>query len=427
MKRKVVISGVECITSLGKDVETTWRALTDGVSGISKIDRIDNVEKYQCQFGGEIKKFNAKKSGLTGTNTMLRYNQYELFTIFKAVTDYGWLSDLKEDTINCPVFFGNQCINLDEELFDTLIAISGENAHSLDFSKIGSNLQRFPPLNGVKLLPTLPTHFTAKKYNLHGSANVSYAGESSSIEALLRAAVNIEMGYYEKAIVASTFSPFSAHEFLWLSDSNIAKKTSMGNSPNKLIYPFDRRHDGIIFGEGSGVILIESEENARKNGRTILANIKGGSTNIFPGDDFYELTKHGFIKNIEATLSDCSIRNTDIDIIYCSAPSYPQWDNAEIEAIDEMWGRDSVQVTSSKANIGFLSCAAGLIDCIFAVQSINENKFAKTLNFEQLDNDLHIDCNKYFNAKVDNIQRCLINSAGSGAHYSSIILEKGCV
>lgn len=426
MERKVVVSGIGCITSLGNDVDSTWNALMEGASGISKIDRI-NVEQYQCQFGGEIKKFSAKKAGLTGTNTMLKYNQYEIFAIIKAITDYGWMQDLKDDAVNCPVYFGNQSINLDEELFDTLIAISGEQAHSLDFSKIGNNLQNFPPLNGVKLLPTLPTHFTSKQYDLHGSANVSYAGESSSIEALLRASVNIENGYYEKAIVASTFCPFSSHEFLWLSDSRLAKKTAANDDPKQLVFPFDKRHNGIIYGEGAGVILIESEESAKKNGRKILANICGGSTNVFPGSSFYTLEKDGFVKNMEATFRDCSLRNTDLDIIYCSAPSYPEWDNAEIEAIDEIWGADSVQLASSKANIGFLGCAAGIIDCILAVKSLNENTFVKPMNFEQLDPDLNINRGKYFNSWDCAIRRCLVNSAGAGAHYSSIILEKGCV
>ncbi|MBU3093585.1 hypothetical protein KPL35_16115 [Clostridium sp. CF011] len=426
MERKVVISGVGCMTSLGNDVGSTWNALMEGVSGINKIDRI-NVEQYQCQFGGEIKNFNARKAGLTGANLMLKYNQFEIFTIIKAITDYGWMDDLKDDTINCPIYLGNQSINLDEELFDTLIAISGEKADNLDFSRIGDNLKKFPPLNGVKLLPTLPTHFISKKYDLHGSANVSYAGESSSLEALLRASRDIEMGYYEKAIVASTFSPFASHEFLWLSDSNLAKKTAISDDSKQLVFPFDRRHDGIIFGEGAGVILIESEESARKNGRTILANICGGSTNVFPGNSFYTLTKEGFVKNMEATIRECSLRNTDMDIIYCSAPSYPEWDNAEIEAIDEIWRDDSVQVTSSKANIGFLGCAAGIIDCILAVKSLNENTFAKTMNFEQLDPSLNINYSKYFNFKNDVIQKCLINSAGSGGNYSSIILEKGSV
>lgn len=425
MERKVVITGLGCMTSLGNDVNSTWQALMNGESGIKRIEKI-NTQNYPCQFGGEIRNFNARKSGLTGTNTMLKYNQYEIYSVIKAVTDYNWMEDKADMTVNCPIYLGNQCINLDQELYDTLIAISGDGAEKLDFSVIGQNLRNFPPLNGIKLLPTLPTHFVAKRYDIHGSANISYAGESSSIESILHAVRDIEMGYYEKAIAASTFSPFSGHEFLWYSDSKLARKTTIDEEQSRLSCPFDKNHTGIIYGEGAGVILLESEESAVKNGRKILAYVSGGTTNVFPEEDFYELTQNGFIRNMKATLNDCSLNNTDIDLIYANAPSYAEWDNAEIEAVYDIWKEDSVCVTSSKANIGFLGCASGMVDCVLAVQSLNENRYVEPLNFEQLECGLNIDGSKYFGDRRRNtIQRCLINSAGAGAHYSSIILEKG--
>lgn len=424
VERNVVITGLECMTALGNDADSTWNALLKDVSGISKIDRF-NTEHYACQFGGQIKGFNARKSGLTSTNTMLKYNQYELFTIMKAVSKYNWIEDSNENNIDCPVYFGNQSINLDQDLYDTLINISGKDAENLNLSAIGSRLNEFPPLNGIKLLPTLPAHFTAKQYDLHGSANILYSGESSSIDSILHAVSDIEMGYYDKAIVASTFSPFSPHEFFWLTNSKLVKRTFYDHDESQLVFPFDKRHDGLVYGEGAGVILIESEQSARDNGRNILAYIGGGMTNNFPDQDFYTLNKEGFIKNLKATLSVSSLRPDDVDLIYANAPSYPDWDNPELEAIYEIWMEHDLSVTSSKSSIGFLGCAAGMIDCILAVKALNENTFARIKNFEQLDDSINFDCSKYFRSKNKDIQNCLINCAGIGAHYSSLILKKG--
>lgn len=423
MEKHVVITGLECITSLGNDIEEIWNSLLKGKSGISKIEKFD-TQKYPCQFGGEIKRFNARKAGLTGTNTMLKYNQYELVSIMKAIDKYNWIEDVNDQKINCPIYLGNQCINLDQELYDTLINISGDCAETLNLSVIGKNLNKFPPLNGIKLLPTLPTHFTAKSNDLHGSANISYAGESSSIEAILHAVRDIKMGYYEKAIVASTYGPFTPHEFLWLSNSIIARKTTYEDTPNRLMFPFDRRHKGIVYGEGAGVILIESERSAVENGRSILARIVGGTTNILPENDFFELSKNGFVSNIKSTLRECEVKSSDVNLVYANAPSYANWDNAEMEAIAEIWYGDSIAVTSSKSYLGFMGCAASMIDCILAVKSLNENSFAKLQNFEQPDSRVNFDYKKYFEYIPQNIARCLVNSAGVGAHYSSIILEK---
>lgn len=421
MKRSVVITGMESITSLGYDLDHTWDSLLNGISGIDKIDRFD-VNAYPCQFGGEIKNFSGRKFGLTGTNVMLKYNQYELYAVMKAIDRYKWRENI--DFENCPVYLGNQAINLDQELYDTLIKIAETTERFLDVPQIGRNLNKFPPLNGIRLLPTLPSHFIAKDNNIHGSANITYSGATSSIDALLHAERDIEMGYYEQAIVASTYTPFSAHEFLWISNLRISRKTNIEDNARELIYPFDRRHNGIVYGEGAGVILVETEESARKNNRKVLARLKGGATNVFPEDDFWKLSDTGFTRNLINTLEESELASSEIDLIYSNGTSYADWDNAEIKAIDKIWHDDSIAITSTKPNIGYLGCASGLIDCIFAIKSLSENKFAKILNFSDDKSELNGDISKYFSTTPTTIDKCLINSAGAGGQYSSIIIEK---
>lgn len=416
MKRNVVITGMECITSLGNDIEKTWEKIIKAENGIDKIERF-NVSQYPCQFGGEIKKFSARRSGLKRSNIMLKYNQYELVAVMQAIKRYKWFEDVNDQRENCAIYLGNQSINLDEELYETIINISEKNMKKIQLPNIGKNLDKFPPLNGIKLLPTLPTHFIAKEYNLHGSANVLYSGDVSSIEAILHAAWDIEAGYYEKAIVASTYNPFTPHEFLWLSNSKLARKTTPMDVSYQLSAPFSNKNEGIIYGEGAGALLIESEESAIQNNRNILAYIYGGTMHTFPEEDFFKLSKCGFRKHMEDTLEICSMKKEDISLLYANAPSYADWDNAEIEAIEEIWNENPIAVTSTKANIGFLGCAAGMIDCILAIKSINQNSFPKLRNAK-------MDYRQYFSEDRKYIDKCLINTAGIGGNYGSIIIGK---
>lgn len=143
MKRNVVITGMECITSLGNDIEETWEKIIKAENGIDKIERF-NVSQYPCQFGGEIKKFSARRSGLKRSNIMLKYNQYELVAVMQAIKRYKWFEDVNDQRENCAIYLGNQSINLDEELYETIINISEKNMKKIQLPNIGKNLDKFP-------------------------------------------------------------------------------------------------------------------------------------------------------------------------------------------------------------------------------------------------------------------------------------------
>lgn len=423
MKQKAVITGIGTITPLGNNPSDLWEAIKRNDSGIKRINKME-VSNYSSQFGGQITDFKLRNLNVTGKNMMLRYNQLEIYSVLQALQESNWLDDDDQDKFNCKVYCGNQVITFDYETLETILLIcSQSNKQKLDYSVLGDNLKQIPPLNGVKLLPTASSHFIAKNYNCHGAGNLLHAGEISGLATLIMAAKEIEAGYTNNAIVTSSFSPFTPHEFRWFSDLIIAKHTSELDNPELLISPFDANHNGTIFSEGAATILLENEENAMKNEHTIIGEIIGGNTNIFPGASIEELSPSGFKKNWNILFDNINYDFADIDLIYGHGISYPEWDIAELTAISEIWNNTPVKITSSKGHLGYTGCVSGLIDSILALKTMSENKYIPPRNF--IKPAYHYINEKYFVVpeNSNSLNNCLVVSAGTGGFYSSIIIK----
>jgi hypothetical protein len=244
------------------------------------LKKFDN-NSYSCGFGGIALDFNFRNVNVIGKNIMNCTNQLEFYSVMKVFQNIKFSENSLE---SCNLYLGNHIINIDIERMEIMIRLCREN-DNINFSKLGTNLKRMPPLNGVKLLPTIPSHFIAKENN------ILYSSEISGLLSLMLAFNEIHSGNVDMAVVASAYNPFTPHEFLWLCDQVLIKKTSPEDDPKKLVFPFDRKHDGMIYSEGSAALILESEESTKKNGRKILAYVDGASLNIFSGETFYSLSK----------------------------------------------------------------------------------------------------------------------------------------
>lgn len=421
MKKPVVITSIACITSLADDPILLWEKLNENNVGISKLEEFDS-RRYPCTFGGVIHDFNFRDVNVQGKNIMNRTNQLEFYSVMKAFQNSNFSQEALE---NCNLYLGNHIINIDIETMEIMIKLCKER-DSINFSKLGNNLRRMPPLNGVKLLPTTPSHFIAKENNLHGKGDVVYSSEISGIMSLLLAYKEIQNNNIEMAVVSSAYSPFTPHEFLWLCDQGLIRSTSEDDDFKELIFPFDKRHNGIIYSEGSAAMILESEESAKKNNRKILAYVEGGSANIFAGETFYSLTERGFSKSIEITLEDSHLDKENIDLIFSNASSNRDWDNTELKAIINTWDKNQVLISNSKANLGYMGPTSGLLDCVLATVSMHKNEYLPIFNFKK-DEPTFMDKGKhYINYKpTKKLNRSLVLNAGIGGSYSSVCLKSG--
>ncbi|MDR1418186.1 MAG: hypothetical protein LBI80_03415 [Endomicrobium sp.] len=417
----VVITSTTCVTSLAEDPMNLWEELSKGNIGIDKLKKFDN-NSYSCGFGGIASDFNFRNINVIGKNIMNRTNQLEFYSVMKAFQNTNFSENSLE---SCNLYLGNHIINIDTETMEIMIKLCYEN-DNINFSKLGTNLKSMSPLNGVKLLPTTPSHFIAKENNIHGKGDVVYSSEISGLLSLMLAFNEICSGNVDMAVVASSYNPFTPHEFLWLCDQGLIKKTSPDDDSKKLVFPFDRKHNGMIYSEGSAALILESEESAKKNGRKILAYIDGASSNIFAGETFYSLSKKGFSENINSTLENSNIKKENIDVIFSNAPSYPSWDDAELEVILDIWNENQVIISNSKSYLGFTGPVSGIIDCILSIISMNKNKYLPINNFEEASAKFEGKEKQYINciSKKD-LKRSLITSAGIGGAYSSVCLRGG--
>lgn len=413
MRKDAVITGVGCITSLGDNISDIFNLIKLGKVGIEKIKQDD--ESYM---GATIDKIDLRKYKIKGKNMMLRYNKLEIFSVASAINEYNWLNNTEDENSKCSVYLGNQIINFDYETLEIMQSICcDDETKKIDFNKLGERLKEMPPLSGVKLLPTASSHFISKNCGLHGGGNLVYGGDSTSLATILCAAKDIENGVIDRAIVASTYSKFSPHESRWLRSLEISCK---GEKCVDEVNMIANKENKVIYGEGAGAILIESEESAKKHNHKILARVLGGSINNFAGETIYTLNKESFVKNMTSSLLKANVQKEDIDAIYSNMQFYYKWDMEEFKAIKELWSEEEVCVTSSKGKIGYLGCASGIIDCIFAVKSISDNEYLPMINTAGLSKK----DGRYFEIKNKTINKCLISSAGLGGNYCSLIIEK---
>lgn len=423
MKSSVVITGMGCVTPLGHTPGEIHEAMLQGKTAYSAISLFD-ASACRCTIGGEIPDFSIRDLGISGSNMMLRYNKLQMKAAYQMLNDYGLIASLENNAMNCAVYVANHPVNLDPEMLQIIRSIcSSGGAGAMDFSKLGDNLHRIPPLSGVKQLTTVPSHFIAKTTGAHGPGNLYCNSDCGGVTALLSAARAIETGRIDQAMVSASFSPFSAHEFRWWLETGFVRSTAARENPEELVTPFSPNSSGTLMSEGAGAIFLEREEVALSNGRPILARIQGGASLTVPGETYFGLSGTGFTNTLNLALERARFAPDDIDLMMCNAPSVAAWDDAELEGISAVWNGSSVSAAALKGYLGYLGPVSGLLDVILAVQSMI-SQTAVPLNHTSARSDSRLEWVRAENAAMD-IERTVVNSAGPGGAYSAIILEKG--
>lgn len=403
MTRNVAITSVGCITTLGNNVSDIWRSLLMDCSGIDAITSF-NAEAYTCNLGAEVKKFNKRSLPINGKNMLNTVNVLELKAIVEIIDNIG--EDSKLDNEKGAIFLGNQIIHTDTETIQVTVNVCKSNG-DLQFSMLGDKQKSIPPLSGVKLLPTVPSHFIAKVFNIHGEGCIQYNSETSGIMNLVLAAEQILHNNLDYAIVCSAFSPFNPYEFMLLCRLGMMKKDNPRLNQYQYLDSFNKQSGGTIYGEGAAAVLIESEESADKMGRKILGYIKGGDVSIYPGETYMDITADGFCRSIRNSLDKASYNTSEIDTVFTNACAYQPWDLSEWKAITKTWNLEKTRIINIKRNLGFSGCASGLIDCVIATKSLQSSELLPSVN----------KC-----PNISRVKKIMIQSGGLGGNHSSIII-----
>ncbi len=416
--RRVVVTGMGIVTSLGVGIEENWQKLISGKSGISNISRFDTTY-LPCKVAGEIKhgegegQFDPLKYlSVKDLKKMDYFITYGMIAAIAAVEDSGWLPTSQEDLDMTGVLIGSGIGGL-PGIEETSIALS----QAPD--------KRISPFFIPASLINLVSGNLSIKYGFSGPNHAVVTACSTGAHAIGDAARLIQYGDADVMVAGGTEGAICN---VGMSGFAAAKALSTGfnDTPEKASRPWDRDRDGFVMGEGSGIVVLEELEHAKKRGAKIYGEIVGyGLT----GDGFHITAPHpegrGGFRAMQMAMKRTGLNIDQIDYINAHGTSTPMGDEIELGAVQRLFGDNAkhMMMSSTKSSIGHLLGAAGSVEAIYSLLAMRDNIAPPTLNLENQPEGTVIDLVAK-KAKEKKIDIVLSNSFGFGGTNASLIFKR---
>ena len=409
-KRRVVVTGLGCITPVGNSVDELWSSLMSGKSGVSNISVFD-TEKMPVKFSASIKDFDAEKYFDSKEQRKLDlFMQYGMAAGIDAVNDSN-INNSDVDTERVGVAIGSGIGGLP----------SIENTHDI---LLKSGPRRISPF----FIPATIINMIAGNLSI----KYGYKGPNLSIvTACTTGTHNIGEGFrqiqYSHADVMVCGGAEMATTPLGIGGFAAARALSTRNDePQKASRPWDTGRDGFVLGDGAGVLVLEELEHAKRRGAKIYAEVTGYGMSA----DAYHMTLpsetgEGAQRCMKNALKDGGIAPEEIGYINAHGTSTPAGDVVEARAIKSMFNAHAknLVVNSTKSMIGHLLGAAGGVEALVTVLSLKNQKLHQTINVENQDPECDLDFNIKSSKGVD-IKHALSNSFGFGGTNGSLVFSK---
>jgi 3-oxoacyl-[acyl-carrier-protein] synthase II len=410
LKKRVVITGLGAITPIGIGKDEFWQSLINGRSGIGPITRFD-ASDYTSRIAGEVKNFDPTQYiDKKESKRMDRFTQFAVAGAGMAIEDAGL--DLEvADRERVGVILGSGIGGI--ETLEGQAKVLAEKGPS-----------RVSPVFVPMIISNMGAAQVAISYRLHGPNITSVSACASSSNAIGDAFKMLQWGHADVMITGGTEAPITP---LAIAGFCTMKAMSTRNEePQKASRPFDAQRDGFVAGEGAAILVLESLEHALKRGAQIYAEIVGyGSTS-----DAYHMTApdpegRGAINSMKAALQDAGASPEAVDYINAHATSTPLGDKAETLAIKTVFGvhAQKLAVSSTKSMTGHLLGAAGGLEAMACVLSIQRGVIPPTINYEQPDPDCDLDFVPNV-ARKAKVSFALSNSFGFGGHNATLAIKE---
>ena len=411
MKNRVVVTGLGAVTPLGIGWQDFWQALIDGRNGIGKITRFDPTE-YTAQIAGEVGDFDPVRFvDKKEVKRMDRYTQFALAATRLALEDSG-LDLSKIDGNRAGVYVGSGIGGM-----ETL-----HNQYEKLFSKGPS---RISPFFIPMMIANMAAGNVAIAFKLHGPCEcivTACASGTNAIGNAFRVIQNDEADLMLAGGSEAAISPAGVAGFA----SMKALCTDHNDDPAHASRPFDKNRSGFVMGEGAGIVLLEELNHTVNRGAHIYAEIVGYGRN----DDAYHITTPAPGGQTQAAcmklaLDDAALKPEEIDYVNAHGTSTQFNDRGETEAIKILFGEHAhkLAVSSTKSMTGHMLGAAGGVEAIATVLSIETGIVHPTINYETPDDglDLNYVPNK---AQTLNVNAAISNSFGFGGHNACVAFRK---
>ncbi|QDU87543.1 3-oxoacyl-[acyl-carrier-protein] synthase 2 [Pirellulimonas nuda] len=410
MKRRVVITGVGAVTSLGQKVDELWRNILDGKSGVHRLKAFDTTG-HKVNFGGDIWDWQPDAYIERKEQKRVdRFSQFALVSAIDAVNDSG-IDFSTVEPFRCGVIIGSGVGGLNEI----------EEQHGRMVAKGPSKVSAFTI---PKLMVNAASGHVSIRYGLRGPNYAVATACASATNAMGDAFKSIQYG---DADVMLTGGSEAACTAMGLSGfANMRALSERNDDPPRASRPFDADRDGFVLSEGAGVVVFEELEHAQARGARIYAEVLGYGASG-DGGHITQPDPHGAgaARAMAGALKSAQLNPDQIDYINAHGTSTPLGDKAETVAIKSVFGPHAhkVSVSSTKSQLGHLLGASGGVELIFSALAIRDRVAPPTINLETPDPDCDLDYTPN-QPKQRDICIAMSNSFGFGGHNASLIVGK---
>ena len=408
-KTRVVVTGLGAITPIGNDVASFWQGLKDKKVGIAPITYFDTTD-YKAKLAGEVKDFDPKKyMDPKAARRMEPFSQYAVAAAGEAIAQAG-LDMEKEDPFRVGTSIGSG--------IGSLQAMEREHKKMLEK---GPN--RVNPLLVPMMISNMAVGNVAMHYGLKGKSINVVTACATGTNSIGEAFRSIQYGEADVMVAGGTESAITP---LGMAGFAALTALSTNDDPETASRPFDKDRDGFVMGEGAGIVVLESLEHAQKRGAKILAEVVGygGSNDAFhitsPAED-----GSGAAYAMEMALKDAGIAPEKIDYINAHGTSTHHNDLFETMAVKKALGDHAykVKINSTKSMIGHLLGAAGGVEFIACVKSIEDGFVHATAGLKEAGEGGDLDYTMGEGVPMD-IHYALTNSLGFGGVNASLVIKK---
>lgn len=414
--KRVVVTGLGAVTPVGLSAEETWNNLLAGVSGAAPITLFDS-SMYKTQFACEVKGLNINDwIDRKEARKLDRYTQLAMVSAMQAVKD----SAMDLETVNknrIGVIFG--------------VGIGGIKTFEDEVSYNALHKENGPKFNPFfipKMISDIAAGQISIHYGFHGPNYATTSACASSTNAIADAFNLIRLGKAdvivsggaEAAICGCGVGGFNAMHAL----------STRNDDPQRASRPFSASRDGFVMAEGAGCLILEELEHAKARGAKIYAEMVGEGESA----DAYHITAShpeglGAKLVMQAALDDAGMKPEDIDYINVHGTSTHVGDISEAKAIKEVFGDAAykLNISSTKSMTGHLLGAAGAVEAMVSVLSVQNDIIPPTINHEENDKDEEIDYNLNFTfnkAQKRTVRAAMSNTFGFGGHNACVIFKK---
>ncbi|AOW21336.1 beta-ketoacyl-ACP synthase II [Urechidicola croceus] len=411
--KRVVVTGLGALTPIGNNLEEYWNGLINGVSGAAPITHFD-ASNFKTRFACELKNFTATDFiDRKEARKMDKFTQYAMVAVDEAI-DNSNIDLEKIDHDRVGVIWGAGIGGL--ETFQNEV---------LNFAA-GDGTPRFNPFFIPKMIADIAPGQISIKYGFRGPNFTTVSACASSANAIIDALNYIRLGHAdiivtggsEAAVTIAGMGGFNAMHAL----------STRNDDPTTASRPFDKNREGFVLGEGAGALILEEYEHAIARGAKIYAEVGGGGLSA----DAHHITAphpEGLgAKNVMLNcIKNAGLKLTDVDAINVHGTSTPLGDIAETKAIIDVFGEHAykLNINSTKSMTGHLLGAAGAIEAIASIMSIEKGIVPPTINHSTFDDEIDSKLNLTLNkAQKRNVKVAMSNTFGFGGHNACVLFKK---